>query len=145
MAKITPTQNTSSQNQDPLVIASSATGHLKLADPTTVVTPTGADYPAAAHFVSPVRSATTTITAVAAGTAAGGTVLASNTSRRGASIYNNSTAICYLALGTAAASTRFTVALAASSYYEVPFQYTGIITGSWVAANGSAFVTEVTA
>lgn len=145
MAKITPTQNTSSQNQDPVVIATSATGHLKLADSTTVVTPTGSDYAAAAQFFSMVRNATAARTQVAAGTATGGTVLASNAARKGASVYNFSTATLYLAMGTAASSASFSVAMASNSYFEVPFNYTGILTGQWTAANGSAHVTEVTA
>lgn len=74
------------------------------------------------------------------------TILAANANRKGASISNTSTAILYLLLatGTATATTSHTVQLASNTYYEVPFGYTGIITGIWASANGSANVTEFT-
>jgi hypothetical protein len=50
LAKITPTANTSDQNQDPLVLSTSATGQLKRAVDGSALTPTGSDYPAAAHM-----------------------------------------------------------------------------------------------
>lgn len=72
------------------------------------------------------------------------TILASNASRRGAFIFNNSTAILYIKFGTAASLISFTLPMAANSYYEVPSAiYTGVITGIWAAANGNAAVTEV--
>ena len=65
--------------------------------------------------------------------------------RSGATVYNDSTAILYLALGTAAASTTdFTVKMVADAYYEVPFGYTGAIRGIWASATGSARVGEIT-
>ena len=51
MAKITATQNTSDQNQDPIVLSTSTTGQLKRAVNATALTPTGSDYPAAAQMV----------------------------------------------------------------------------------------------
>ena len=51
MAKITPTQNTSNQNQDPVVISTSATARLKRAVSATAITPTNSDYDAAAQMV----------------------------------------------------------------------------------------------
>lgn len=72
-------------------------------------------------------------------------ILAANASRLGATVYNDSTAILYLALGTAAASTTdFTVKMVASAYYEVPFGYEGQIRGIWASATGSARVGEMT-
>lgn len=72
------------------------------------------------------------------------TLLAANTVRRGATVYNDSTAVLYLLLSTQTASaTLFTAALAAGDYYEVPFGYTGIVNGIWVTATGSARVTEI--
>jgi hypothetical protein len=71
-------------------------------------------------------------------------VLAANADRRGATIYNESTAVLYLALGEAAASaTDYTVQVTASGYYEVPFGYSGQIRGIWAAVNGAARVTEL--
>ena len=76
------------------------------------------------------------------------TILAANPARRGASIANTSTAILYLrfnsAGGAATATTAHTVQMASNTYYEVPFGYTGIITGIWASANGQANVTEFT-
>jgi hypothetical protein len=71
------------------------------------------------------------------------TVLASNSSRRGATVYNDSTAILYLKLGSGSSSTSFAVRMSGGGYYEVPFGYTGIITGTWSSATGSARVTEL--
>lgn len=73
------------------------------------------------------------------------TILASNANRRGATIYNDSTSLVYLKLGATATSTSFTLKLQPDSYYEVPFDYSGIIDGIWVAANGAARVVEITA
>ena len=90
------------------------------------------------------RPATTTRSSVA-GAAADTLILASNANRRGATVYNDSTAILYLALGTAAASTTdFTVKMVADAYFEVPFSYTGQIRGIWASATGNARVGEVT-
>jgi hypothetical protein len=93
-------------------------------------------------------SATGTTTSVA-GSASAVTILAANTNRLGATISNDSTAILYLLLGTGTASaTNYTVALdqkgSVAAYFEVPFDYTGIITGIWASAVGSARVTEFT-
>ena len=72
------------------------------------------------------------------------TLLASNASRRGATIYNESTQVLYLKLGATASATSYTVQVGASAYYEVPFNYTGIIDGIWASANGNARITELT-
>lgn len=71
-------------------------------------------------------------------------LLAANPNRRGATITNDSTAVLYVSLGTNAASTsNYTVRLAASAYYEVPFGYSGEIRGIWASVNGNARITEV--
>jgi hypothetical protein len=73
------------------------------------------------------------------------TVLASNAARLGATVYNDSTQILYLLLGTGTASTSvYTVQLGSQSYYEVPFNFIGQLTGIWASANGFARVTELT-
>lgn len=85
------------------------------------------------------------------GAAADTTILAANTNRRGATIYNDSSALLYLLLGTGTASTtNFTVILGGNGsgiggYYELPFNYTGIVKGIWASATGNARVTEFTA
>lgn len=79
-------------------------------------------------------------------TASNVTLLASNTNRLGATIFNDSTVTLYLKLGATASTTSFTVAMVAASYYEVPFAYTGIIDGIWASdASGAARITELTA
>lgn len=91
------------------------------------------------------RSATPSQTSVN-DTASSTTILASNANRLGATVYNDSTAVLYLKLGATASTTSFTVAMAAASYYEVPFGYTGVIDGIWASdASGAARITELTA
>jgi hypothetical protein len=73
------------------------------------------------------------------------TILASNTSRKGAMIYNDSTQILYLDLsGGTASSTSYSVQIPAQGFFELPptMIYNGAITGIWAAANGNARVTE---
>lgn len=75
-------------------------------------------------------------------------LFAENRDRYGATVYNSSTAILYVKLGNNASSTSFNVALAAltggiGGYYEVPYGYTGPVTGAWASANGSALTAEM--
>lgn len=78
------------------------------------------------------------------------TILASNANRKGATIFNDSTSILYLALANVTASTTvYSVQVPAGGYYELPVNqggvYTGIIKGIWSAdASGAARVTELT-
>ncbi|MEH2250067.1 hypothetical protein [Nostoc sp.] len=71
------------------------------------------------------------------------TILAANSNRKGATIWNESTATLYLEFGAAAAANAFIVKLNPKGYYEVPFHYTGVISGLWSAANGNALVREL--
>lgn len=72
------------------------------------------------------------------------TILAANSARYGASVYNSDANDLYLLLGAGTvSSTVFTVKVAANSYYEVPFGFTGVLTGLWAAdGSGYAHVTE---
>jgi len=73
------------------------------------------------------------------------TILAANSNRIGATIFNESTQVLFLGLSaTAASATAYTVQMASNTYYEVPFGYKGIIQGLWASANGNARVTEMT-
>lgn len=78
------------------------------------------------------------------------TILAANTSRKGATVYNDSTVVLYLALSdTTASATVHTVQIAAGGYYELPATeggvYTGKIVGIWASdASGAARITEFT-
>jgi hypothetical protein len=89
------------------------------------------------------QSGTGTLSNVAS-SATNVTVLAANTSRLGAIIVNDSTAILYLKMGATASATSYTAKLQPDDYYEVPFGYTGILDGIWASANGNARVTELT-
>lgn len=78
------------------------------------------------------------------GSASSVTLQASNTARKGLTIWNDSTSILYIKFGTTASATSATAKLVADAYYEVPYGYTGIVTGIWVSATGNARVTEIT-
>lgn len=88
--------------------------------------------------------ATTGTTTSVASSGSTGTILASNASRKGATITNESTSVLYLKFGATASLTSYAVAIPSNGYYEVPFKYTGIIDGIWSSANGNARVTELT-
>lgn len=88
-------------------------------------------------------AATATITSVAS-SATVVDILALNNGRKGATIFNDSATLLYLALGTGASTTNFTVRMPPDGYYEVPFEYLGVITGVWASVSGSARVTELT-
>ena len=63
--------------------------------------------------------------------------------RCGVLLYNSSTQVLYVKLGAAASATDYTYPMASNTSWEVPFGYTGLITGVWASANGSVKVTEV--
>lgn len=103
----------------------------------------GASVPVTAEVpVKEKRAAISAVTSVAASTTFVA-LLAANAARLGAAIHNDSTAVLYVKLGAAASATSFTVKMAADSYYEVPFAYTGVIDGVWASAAGAARVTEL--
>lgn len=94
--------------------------------------------------VSQTQPATAAVTRVTASVSTG-QLLAANTARRGATFYNESTAILYLKWGTTASTTSYTVQIPAAGYYELPqYIYTGRVDGIWSAANGAVQVTEAT-
>lgn len=74
------------------------------------------------------------------------TILAANTSRRGATVFNDADKALYLKFGASASATSFTVKIAAGGYYELPSPvYQGVMSGIWEAGpTGSARVTELT-
>jgi hypothetical protein len=81
------------------------------------------------------RAATPTQSSVA-GSASSVSLLASNANRLGATVYNDSTAVLYVKLGTTASTTSYTTQISANEYFEVPFAYTGAIDGLWTSATG---------
>lgn len=84
-------------------------------------------------------------------TAADTTILAANTSRKGAVVWNDSTSILYLLAASATSSaTVWTYRLQPDEVVELPMlaggiPYTGVLKGIWsVDASGAARVTEWT-
>jgi len=72
-----------------------------------------------------------------------GTIATASTGRLGCTIFNSGPGTLHVILGTATASTSvFTARLSAGDYYEVPFNYTGLIGGIFATA-GTAEVTTV--
>jgi hypothetical protein len=72
-----------------------------------------------------------------------GTIATASTGRLGCTIFNSGPGNLHVLLGTATASTSvFTTRLSAGDYYEVPFNYTGLIGGIFATA-GTAEVTQL--
>lgn len=91
--------------------------------------------------VSQTTSATANLTSVA-NSLTSVTVLASNSSRKGFVVYNDSIVILYLAFGATASTTAFSYKLQPATAYTSDTLYTGVISGIASAASGSARVTE---
>jgi hypothetical protein len=87
----------------------------------------------------PIRSGLGTLSSVASA-ASSTTILAANGKRKGACIFNtDANALCLrLDGGTATTTTGFNVRLTQNQYFEVPFGYTGLITGIWEADGAGA-------
>lgn len=71
-------------------------------------------------------------------------LLASNADRLGATLFNDSNAVCYVKLGTTASATDFIVKMGPGAYYEIPFGYRGRIDGIWTTATGTMRCGEFT-
>jgi hypothetical protein len=91
------------------------------------------------------KTATGTKSAVGSGIASV-TILAANTARKGATITNTDANALYVDLsGGTASATSFTDKVLTDGVLEVPFGYTGLITGIWAADGaGGAVVVEFT-
>ena len=89
------------------------------------------------------RSSTGTQTNVAS-SATNVNLLASNANRLGAIIFNDSTSVLFVKLGSTASATSFAYRMPSNSTLEIPYGYTGAIDGIWVSANGNARITELT-
>jgi len=88
------------------------------------------------------KSTTGTLTSVASATSST-TLLVSNTARVSATFYNESTSKLYLALNATASLTAYSVQIMPNSYFELPIDYTGAISGIWMSANGFVRITEL--
>jgi len=97
---------------------------------------------AATVEVKEVRATTPTTTSPAV-TNSNTSILASNSNRLGATIYNEGAAICYMILGSTATTTSYTLQIQVGGYYEVPFGYTGAIFGITSAGTATLRVTEI--
>jgi len=71
------------------------------------------------------------------------TILAANTARRGATLFNEGAAICYMKLGATASTSSYTLQIVSGGYYELPFGYTGIITGITSSGTAQLRITEL--
>jgi hypothetical protein len=111
--------------------------------PASLGTKTGAASLAVTLASDDLRSATAAFTSVNSANASTN-ILALNAARKGAVIVNTAANILYLDLtGGTAAVTRYAAALATGEEYQVPFGYSGLITGIWAADGaGAALVTE---
>lgn len=97
-----------------------------------------------ATWTIPDKTNTATLANVAS-SASNVTLQASNTSRIGLTIFNDSAQSLFVKYGATASSSSFTVKILAGGYWEMPQPiYTGIVDGIWVAADGSARMTEFT-
>lgn len=90
--------------------------------------------------LAPGATSTTTRTATSTTDAS---ILAANTERLAATVYNDSTGNLYVNLGAAASATAFVIKLAAGDYWEVPGGYTGAVHGVLDAGTGNANVAEI--
>lgn len=96
-------------------------------------------------FVTTNKAASSAVTSVAVTANANTTLLATNSNRVFAALFNNTTKTLYVKLGATASTSSFTVQLFAASYWEVPNDYTGQIDAfSPTGASGSVLVTELT-
>lgn len=121
-------------------------GYVALVDQDGAVYGSGGASGSGALSVAEEPASTGTVTSVASA-ATSTTLLAANAARKGATIYNtDANAVKILLAAGTASATNFSVSIAANGYYEVPFGYTGIITGIWdVDGAGAALITQFTA
>lgn len=71
-------------------------------------------------------------------------ILSTNTSRKGATIYNNAGTVLYLKLGTNATTSVYTVEMNNDDYYELPYGWMGVVAGITASNAGIINVTELT-
>jgi hypothetical protein len=88
-------------------------------------------------------STTGTVTSVA-GAVTSTQLLAANSARKGAYVFNDSTALLYIKLGVGATTTSFSFELQPGFGWRLDDPYQGEIDGVWASATGNARVTELT-
>ena len=83
-----------------------------------------------------------TTAAVAAATSST-TLFSAATGVFGRTVYNASSAVCYLTYGTVSSSTAYSLQIPASTYFEFPVPtYAGAVTAAWASANGTAYTSQ---
>lgn len=97
-----------------------------------------------ASFTQPQRATSSAVSSIPYVATTDTQLLASNTSRVGATIVNDANATLYVKEGTGASPTSYTVALGRGDTYELPVPvYAGQINGYWTTGgSGAARVTE---
>lgn len=123
-----------SSNSAPVVLSSDYVLPVVLASSVTSIT------------VTPQKSGTTATTATAISTTAF-TVIASNANRLGGSVFNDSiSSTIYLAMGSSVtvSTQAFTLQVPVNAYFEIPYNYTGGLTGISTLSSGFARATEYT-
>jgi hypothetical protein len=96
---------------------------------------------------TPPSAATATLSNVT-GATSNTTVLASNASRLGFTLYNDSTSAVYVKCGATASATSFTKYMLPQEVWttaNLGINYTGKLDAIWVSVNGAMRVTELTA
>lgn len=79
-----------------------------------------------------------------AGSATNVTLLAANSSRKGAIVFNDGTSALYIKYGATASSSSYTFKVFANGLWVMPAPiYTGQIDGIWDSATGTARITEL--
>lgn len=95
--------------------------------------------PVSVSVTTPVATAVAAVTVTAA--TASTELVAAASSRKGLTVFNNSTARLYLDHDAAVTVSDFTVFLEPGGFYEVPREYAALqLSGIWAAANGNALV-----
>jgi hypothetical protein len=89
------------------------------------------------------NATTTSITTSVASNASNVILLAANTGRGGATIFNESMSLLYIKMGTAASLIDYSVQINPNGYFEVPYEYNGEIDGIWSSSDGYARLTEL--
>ena len=93
------------------------------------------------------KAGTSTVAQISVSSSVSTTLLAANSARVAAQIYNNNTQLLYILMGTGAASaTNFSILLMSNSYWEVPNDWTGPISAlSKTITAPNTMVTEMIA
>lgn len=91
-------------------------------------------------------STATVSSTLAANGLVGFTLLSANQNRKGATFFMDGNRIAFLKLGTGADVNTFTIRMSNLAYWELPFDYTGAVTVTFLTGSATAriYVTDVT-